>query len=70
MYSSQAQSAKLIGEAVQQNPSFIALRKIEAAREIASTISQSANRVYLPADSLFLNLVSCVCAVVVELSCS
>jgi prohibitin 2 len=70
VYSSQAQSAKLIGEAVQQNPSFIALRKIEAAREIASTISQSANRVYLPADSLFLNLVSCVCAVVVELSCS
>lgn len=52
----QAQSAKLIGEAVQQNPAFITLRKIEAAREIAHTISTSANKVYLPSDSLLLNL--------------
>jgi hypothetical protein len=28
---SQAQSVKLIGEAVQQNPAFITLRKIEAS---------------------------------------
>mmetsp|Transcript_15671 Transcript_15671/g.39064 ORF Transcript_15671/g.39064 Transcript_15671/m.39064 type:complete len:289 (-) Transcript_15671:319-1185(-) len=52
----EAQSAKLIGEAVQQNPSFITLRKIEAAREIAHTVSQSGNKIYLPADSLLLNL--------------
>lgn len=52
----EAQSAKLIGEAVQQNPSFITLRKIEAAREIAQTVSQSGNRVYLPSDALLLNL--------------
>jgi len=52
----EAQSAKLIGDAIQQNPAFLALRKIEAAREIAHTISSSANKVYLNADSLLLNL--------------
>ena len=52
----EAQSATLIGQAIQQNPAFLTLRKIEAAREIASTVSASANRVYLSADSLLLNL--------------
>jgi prohibitin 2 len=52
----EAQSATLIGQAVQQNPAFLTLRKIEAAREIAATVSASANRVYLSADSLLLNL--------------
>ncbi len=83
----QAQSAKLIGEAIQNNPAFLSLRKIEvrtsphlaaerrctcgvlsadmvlhsqlqAAREIANTIAQSQNRVFLNSDSLLLNLVS------------
>lgn len=40
-----------------QNPAFITLRKIEAAREIAATVAASANRVMLSADSLLLNLV-------------
>ncbi|EIE19459.1 hypothetical protein COCSUDRAFT_54696 [Coccomyxa subellipsoidea C-169] len=52
----EAQSAKLIGDAIQQNPAFLTLRKIEAAREIASTIAGSSNRVLLNADSLLLNL--------------
>lgn len=52
----EAQSARLIGQAIQQNPAFLTLRKIEAARDIASTISHSANRVFLNADSLLLNL--------------
>ncbi|PNW86476.1 hypothetical protein CHLRE_02g088000v5 [Chlamydomonas reinhardtii] len=52
----EAQSAKLIGEAVKQNPAFLTLRKIEAAREIAGTISQSANKVYLGSDSLLLSV--------------
>lgn len=52
----EAQSATLIGQAIQQNPAFITLRKIEAAREIAGTIAASANRVFLSADSLLLNL--------------
>ncbi|KAK1282018.1 hypothetical protein QJS10_CPB22g01280 [Acorus calamus] len=52
----EAQSAKLIGEAIATNPAFITLRKIEAARDIAHTISNSANRAYLNADELLLNL--------------
>lgn len=52
----EAASATLIGQAVQQNPAFLTLRKIEAAREIASTVSASANRIFLSSDSLLLNL--------------
>lgn len=39
-----------------QNPAFLTLRKIEAAREIASTVAASANRIFLNSDSLLLNL--------------
>ncbi|KAK9786675.1 hypothetical protein WJX73_005569 [Symbiochloris irregularis] len=52
----EAQSAKLIGDALQQNPAFLTLRRIEAARDVASTISGASNRVFLNADSLLLNL--------------
>lgn len=52
----EAASATLIGQAIQQNPAFLTLRKIEAAREIAGTVAASANRVFLSADSLLLNL--------------
>jgi len=52
----EATSAKLLGEAIQNNPSFLTLRKIEAAREIAATVAGSGNRVLLSADSLLLNL--------------
>lgn len=52
----EATSAQLIGEAIATNPAFITLRKIEAAREIANTISNSNNRVFLSSDSLLLNL--------------
>lgn len=53
----EATSARLIGEAIQENPAFITLRKIEAARDIAGTISGAANKVFLSSDSLLLNLV-------------
>lgn len=52
----EARSAQMIGDAISDNPGFIQLRRIEAAREIASTMSRSANRVYLDADTLQLNL--------------
>ncbi|CAJ1956650.1 unnamed protein product [Sphenostylis stenocarpa] len=52
----EAKSAQLIGQAIAKNPAFITLRKIEAAREIAHTISNAANRVYLNSDDLLLNL--------------
>ncbi|KAF3444057.1 hypothetical protein FNV43_RR13747 [Rhamnella rubrinervis] len=52
----EATSAKLIGQAIANNPAFITLRKIEAAREIAHVISNSANKVFLNSDDLLLNL--------------
>ncbi|CAL0304344.1 unnamed protein product [Lupinus luteus] len=52
----EAKSAQLIGQAIASNPAFTTLRKIEAAREIAQTISNSANKVYLNSDDLLLNL--------------
>jgi prohibitin 2 len=53
----------MIGDAIANNPAFITLRRIEAARDIAQTISTSNNRVMLNADSLLLNLVGrCRCS--------
>ncbi|KAK9767335.1 Prohibitin-2, subunit of the prohibitin complex (Phb1p-Phb2p) [Basidiobolus ranarum] len=52
----EARSAELIGEAIRNKPGFIALRKIEAAREIAHIIANSNNRVMLDADTLLLNV--------------
>ncbi len=52
----EAKSATMIGDAMRNNPAFIQLRRIEAAREIATTVQRSQNRVYLDADTLQLNL--------------
>lgn len=52
----EATSAQLIGQAIANNPAFITLRKIEAAREIAQTIAHSSNKVFLNSDDLLLNL--------------
>ncbi|XP_050381381.1 prohibitin-1, mitochondrial [Argentina anserina] len=52
----EATSAKLIGEAIANNPAFITLRKIENAREIAQTMANASNKVYLSSDDLLLNL--------------
>ncbi|KAM2058021.1 hypothetical protein ACFX16_030646 [Malus domestica] len=52
----EATSAKLISQVIANNPAFITLRKIEAAREIARVISDSKNKIYLNADELLLNI--------------
>merc|ERR1719453_2544307 len=52
----EAQSARLIGAAIRDNPGYLQLRKLEAAREIAGTLSKSTNRVYLDGHSLLLNV--------------
>ncbi|KAK1924463.1 putative proteolysis and peptidolysis-related protein [Papiliotrema laurentii] len=52
----EARSAELIGEAVRSNKGFLQLRKLEAAREIAGTLSASGNKVMLDAKSLLLNV--------------
>ena len=54
----EAQAAKLLGEAMDRSPAFLDLRRIETAREIATTLSRSRNRVFLEADTLLLNLTS------------
>jgi len=52
----EAKSAELIGKAIANNPAFLALRRIEAAREIAQTIANSSNKVFLDSSDLLLNL--------------
>lgn len=53
----EAKSAELIGKAIAENPGFVQLRRIDAAREVANTISKSQNRAFLSSDALMLNLV-------------
>lgn len=45
-----------IGEAIKNNPGFVELRRFEAAKEVAQTISSSANKVLLNTDTLLLDL--------------
>lgn len=52
----EAQSADMVGEAIKNNPGFLQLRRLEAAREVAKTMSQSSNRVFLNSDTLLLNV--------------
>lgn len=51
----EARSAELIGEAVRTNKGFLQLRRLEAARDIAGTLSQSGNKLMLDSSSLLLN---------------
>lgn len=52
----EAQSAIMVGEAIKNNPGFLMLRRLEAAREVAQTLRNSANRVFLSSDTLLLNV--------------
>ena len=52
----EARAAELIGEAIKRNKGFLQLKKLEAARDIASTLSSSGNRIVLDAESLLLNV--------------
>lgn len=52
----EAKAAELVGKAIQNNPGFIKLRKIETAKEIANTVARSQNKVYISSDSLLLHL--------------
>jgi prohibitin 2 len=52
----EAKAAEMIGKSIMNNPGFLELRKIENAREIASIISNSKNRVFLNAETLLLNV--------------
>jgi len=53
----EAISAKMISDATRENPDFISLRRIDAAREIAKTLSKSGNRIFLNSDNLLFNFI-------------
>ena len=52
----EAQIAEKIGKAMGESPAFLKLRRIEAARKVASSMAKSDNKIYLDANSLMLNI--------------
>jgi hypothetical protein len=50
----------LPGQAIANNPGFVELRRIDVAKEVATTLSKSQNRMLLSSDSLLLNVMSSV----------
>jgi len=52
----EAQSARLLGSAIQSNPGYLKLRKLRASQAIAKTMAQSNNRMFLNAQSLMLDI--------------
>ena len=54
----EAESARLIGNSIRENPGFIQLRRLSVANEIADMVSASNNKLFLSSDSLMLDLMS------------
>jgi prohibitin 2 len=54
----EAKAARLLGDAMKQSPAFLDLRRVEAAREIATILARGRNKVFLEADTLLMNLTS------------
>merc|ERR1719171_559495 len=56
----ESESAKVVSEALEASPALVELRRIEAAKDIAETLSKSRNVTYLPSSSggqnMLLNL--------------
>ncbi|KAG6891657.1 Prohibitin-2, subunit of the prohibitin complex (Phb1p-Phb2p) [Termitomyces sp. T32_za158] len=52
----EAKSAELIGDAMRKNKGFLELRRLEAARDIASLLAKSGNKLMLDSQSLLLNV--------------
>ena len=58
----EAIAAKAFNEQLRDDPNgnFLALRKIEAAKDIARTLASGHNRIYLSANNLLLNLTKAI----------
>eukprot|EP01117_Protostelium_nocturnum_P000015 TRINITY_DN1003_c0_g1_i1.p1 TRINITY_DN1003_c0_g1~~TRINITY_DN1003_c0_g1_i1.p1 ORF type:complete len:293 (+),score=66.50 TRINITY_DN1003_c0_g1_i1:87-965(+) len=54
----EATSAKVISDAMQKNPNFIDLRRIEAAKDIAKLLSKSSNKIYLDSNNLLFGTIT------------
>jgi len=52
----EAESAKLIGHAIVNNPGYLKLRKLKASQNIAKIIANSNNRAFLNSQSLMLDI--------------
>jgi prohibitin 2 len=52
----EAEAAEMLGKAMGMSPGYLKLRKIRAAQSISRMIAQSQNRVFLPGNSLMINL--------------
>jgi len=52
----EAESARLIGQAIASNPGYLKLRKLKASQNIAKIIANSNNRAFLNSESLMLDI--------------
>lgn len=52
----EAESARLLGLAIGNNPGYLKLRKLKAAQNIANTVSHSNNRAFLNSSALMLDI--------------
>lgn len=53
----EAKSAELIGEAIKKSKDYVELKRLDTAREIATILANSPNRILLDNDALLLNTV-------------
>ncbi|ODV66458.1 hypothetical protein HYPBUDRAFT_149322 [Hyphopichia burtonii NRRL Y-1933] len=54
----EAKSAELVGEAIKKSKDYVELKRLDTAREIASILARSPNRILLDNDTLLLNTVA------------
>lgn len=54
----EAKSAQLIGEAIKKSKDYVELKRLDTAREIASILARSPNRIILDNEALLLNTAS------------
>jgi len=54
----EAEAAKLLAEAMQDNDGYLEIKRIEAIRNIAEKISQSNNRVIISSETLLFDQLS------------
>lgn len=50
------ESAKMYGAAMQSNPVYLEMQRIDASKKISKIIGNGQNRVFLEADTLLMNL--------------
>jgi len=51
-----AESARLIGKALMENPAYLKLQRIEYGKQISKYIAQGGNKVMLPSNNLLLDI--------------